>query len=227
MKNELLNTFEAMAAVAQESDPIRIEVRFASDTSRLRRGLSLNIIRFVVTRLSVAAKVDQYVEQVREHFASSPAVGDSPSSPCDMEVALNRVLGSMRDQLVDARARRHRPSQYSIYVLTDGVWLPDDGPTTTGAGGVENPLLMVTKQLQEHNLTQDHVMVQFVRFGRDRVGKRRMRWLDNDLKKQPKADGYDIVDRRTPRSGIWPIFIGSLNRHEDSHDDSSGDEDDE
>lgn len=31
-------------------------------------------------------------------------------------------------------------------------------------------------------------MVQFVRFGRDRVGKRRLRWLDDELKKQPKAD---------------------------------------
>lgn len=81
---------------------------------------------------------------------------------CDMEAALSPVPATVCKELVDAAKQRRDPRRYIIYVLTDGEWLPEsesevaaDGVGAAGAGGAENPLLMIIQQLWDNGLMRD------------------------------------------------------------------------
>jgi hypothetical protein len=65
--------------------------------------------------------------------------------------------------------------QQSIFVLTDGRWGTDE----IGACGVETPVLRLIKAMKDKNLDRTHVAIQFIRFGADEQGMRRLDLLDH------------------------------------------------
>ncbi|KAL9025601.1 MAG: hypothetical protein Q9180_007638, partial [Flavoplaca navasiana] len=65
------------------------------------------------------------------------------------------------------------PRPLSLYVLTNGVW----DPKCTLITEVKS----LVAWLQEHNLPNKHVGIQFIRFGNDRGGKERLETLDAGL----------------------------------------------
>ncbi len=65
------------------------------------------------------------------------------------------------------------PRPLSLYVLTDGVW----DPRCTLITEIQNLVAL----LQEHKLPNKYVGIQFIRFGNDPEGKKRLRKLDAEL----------------------------------------------
>ena len=65
------------------------------------------------------------------------------------------------------------PRKLSLYVLTDGVW-----QTRTDLRQVIQTLV---EQLQHHKLTNKQIGIQFIRFGDDERGKKRLERLDSGL----------------------------------------------
>ena len=65
------------------------------------------------------------------------------------------------------------PRPLSLYVLTDGVW----DPKCTLITEIQNLVAL----LQEYKLPNKYVGIQFIRFGNDRDGKKRLKKLDSQL----------------------------------------------
>lgn len=65
------------------------------------------------------------------------------------------------------------PRPLSLYVLTDGVW----DPKCTLITEIQNLVAL----LQDYKLPNKHVGIQFIRFGNDPEGKKRLKKLDAKL----------------------------------------------
>ncbi|KAK0673583.1 hypothetical protein QBC41DRAFT_311103 [Cercophora samala] len=106
----------------------------------------------------------------------------------------------------------------SLWVLTDGMWDDDD---EYGCPAIANPIRNLMRKMKENHRDRTDIMIQFIQFGNDPEGTRRLRYLDNKLTKEPEMQAmkdYDIVDRKSWNSIIWDILIGSLNRKIDGGD---------
>lgn len=65
------------------------------------------------------------------------------------------------------------PRRLSLYILTDGVWQPGCTLVTE--------IKTLVSLLQEHKLSNKHIGIQFIRFGNDPRGTRRLQKLDSGL----------------------------------------------
>ena len=107
------------------------------------------------------------------------------------------------------------PRRLSLYVLTDAVWQPSNKPSKT-----INPLLEHPKQ---QDLRWNHVGIQFIRFGEDPEGTRRLQQLDRMLSREK----LDIVDTEPANGNVWKMLLGAINHWFDGDDDDDGDDNDE
>lgn len=67
-----------------------------------------------------------------------------------------------------------RTKQQSIFVLTDGRW----GSGDSDACGVDRPIMRLIDAMKIKGLDRTHVAIQFIRFGADEQGMRRLDILD-------------------------------------------------
>ena len=65
------------------------------------------------------------------------------------------------------------PRKLSLYILTDGVWQPNTNLVLE--------IQTLVKHLMEHKLTNKQIGIQFIRFGHDRTGMKRLKRLDSKL----------------------------------------------
>lgn len=78
--------------------------------------------------------------------------------------------------------KRYIGRPISIYILTNGVW--DSSPAARkGLCNADLPIRRLIEELKRRNLPRDQVALQFIRFGNDETGIRRLRALDDDIKK--------------------------------------------
>ncbi|KAL8769017.1 MAG: hypothetical protein Q9209_004934 [Squamulea sp. 1 TL-2023] len=106
------------------------------------------------------------------------------------------------------------PRPLSLYVLTDGVW----DPKCTLITEVKNLVTL----LQEHRLPNKYVGIQFIRFGNDPGGKRRLKTLDSQL-----GLGLDVVDTTSADGNVWKMLLGAVNDWYDNDGDSDADDDED
>ena len=66
--------------------------------------------------------------------------------------------------------RESAPRKLSLYVLTDAVWQPKIDLTTT--------VKTLVRSLEEHKLNNNQIGIQFIRFGNDPDGIKRLQNLD-------------------------------------------------
>jgi len=108
-----------------------------------------------------------------------------PEGKCIMKLALGKILESYRPEpmMVQTRGLFSRKKKLkwglSVYVLTDGVW--NDG--VDELCGVHEPIATLVKRLSKNGMMEHHVGIQFIRFGDDVTGKRRLNSLDNGLRR--------------------------------------------
>ena len=138
------------------------------------------------------------------------------------------------------------PRKLSLYVLTDGKW-----QTKTDLRQVIRTLV---DHLNQHKLTNKQIGIQFIRFGDDETGMRRLERLDSGLKLNLYvlisvfcpfpgllftrarfevmfivnmfADKVhrDVVDTTPANGSVWKMLLGAVN---DTYDDDSNDEENE
>ncbi|CAH0035327.1 unnamed protein product, partial [Clonostachys rhizophaga] len=143
---------------------------------------------------------------------------------CNMEFALEKALDPIGDQLQNSVSKgnnrrtslrsfpgrligRQRP--VTVIVFTDGVWGSSIG------GGAENPIESLIRKMRDHGVSRSTVAIQFLNFGSDPVGRRRLEYLDDDLPNKDRNSGIDIVDTKAVTESIWDILIGAVDEHVD------------
>jgi hypothetical protein len=109
----------------------------------------------------------------------------NPEGRCVMKVALGKILEGYKPERMVVQTRRpfsrNKKQKWglSVYVLTDGVW--DDG--VDELCGVHEPIATLVRKLRKNGMMGNNVGIQFIRFGNDATGKRRLSSLDNGLRK--------------------------------------------
>ncbi|TPX11521.1 uncharacterized protein E0L32_007732 [Thyridium curvatum] len=210
--HEVQNAIEALGWVVKRVDPDGVELRFTSKP----------------TQKFKSKRSTELLEKVK---MNSPQ-GDT----CMMELALSVLI----DDLVPASAGAAKTSRImralnkpktgiSIYILTNAVWSgksdyssglgapaasPDSG-SKPDMCGVDSAVRTLIDRVHKGRHNRSYVTLQFIRFGHDSVGKRRLSYLDNDI-----SGEWDIVDRRYHERGMRAMIIGAMNENEYPSDDS-------
>jgi hypothetical protein len=116
----------------------------------------------------------------------------TPAGQCDMKSRLGKILEPYRAELPKAlEPHRHKllrgmglghwfskGRSICIYVFTDGAW---QGGSRQPLGGVDEPIRIFVKRLEELGLLDTQVGIQFIRFGNDPKGIERLQMLDSEL----------------------------------------------
>ncbi|KAI0465833.1 kinase-like domain-containing protein [Xylaria cf. heliscus] len=142
---------------------------------------------------------------------------------CQMEVILSNVLSSVVDKATMCRSswlprKPQKVEGVDIYILTDGVWEPNPIPGCHDeAGGVDNAIATVIKSIRGLRLPRTFLSIQFIRFGRNPDGIRRLRWLDDGIKH--RMGGWDIVDTTFHEGSVRKMLIGPKNTNVDNGED--------
>lgn len=121
------------------------------------------------------------------------------SSQLNQKNNINAVLGKiLREYQRKIRAYAPHPKKLVLFVLTDGDWLPHSD--------AREPLRDLAKAIEKHELPQNQVGVQFIRFGNSKHGSKRLSDLDDFLP-------TDIVDVEGWTHGnVWKMLLGSINK---------------
>ena len=157
--NKVKDTLNALAYLVKSADPDGIDLYFTNSGyeahSKDRKGLM---------------KVFNTVK---------------PEGKCIMKIALGKILESYKLEpmmVQNGRLFSRKKKQkwgLSVYVLTDGVW--DDG--VDELCGVHEPIATLVRKLSKNGKMEHHVGIQFIRFGDDATGKKRLDSLDNGLRR--------------------------------------------
>jgi len=123
----------------------------------------------------------------------------------------------IRDILIP-RLDRCPARDISILVFTDGRW----GCSLDAAAGVESPVKHLMQHLILRGIGRTRVMLSFVQFGDDPIGKTHLDYLDNCGKERVFPDRHrtmktcDIVDTGSVNGNVCKLFIGSITEDNDA-----------
>ncbi|KAK8122724.1 serine threonine kinase [Apiospora sp. TS-2023a] len=163
-KAHLYLTIKALLAFACQIDPDRVEIVFTSDPTKVIRD---RLFRGGPEYL--ARKVlDQF-----DNRTSGSILTNMESKLGDILFRVVPVIGMKKT---------------SVYVMTDAVWQPSPEP----GGGVERTLSNLIGRLKQNSKDRHFVTLQFIRFGDDPEGLRRLKYLDDELAKEPGIDGLYV-----------------------------------
>ncbi|KAK4203598.1 kinase-like domain-containing protein [Triangularia verruculosa] len=107
-------------------------------------------------------------------------------------------LGSLRSLASRSQTEAKQPD-VSIYVLTDGIWGRDYGE---GWPAIAAPIRDLIRELRYNRRRRTSIMIQFIQFGNDPDGTRRLRYLDNNLAMEPEMYDYPPLALRLLTSDI-------------------------
>ena len=117
----------------------------------------------------------------------------SPSAYSNIDVRLQEILGNYQEDLYHQKERRgflrskSKVMALCLYVFTDGAW--------QGCDGVAPIETMIEKQRQL-GLPKEQVSIQFIRFGNNMSGVRKLEHLDSGLRKKFTKKWY-VVELRS------------------------------
>ncbi|KAI1008357.1 hypothetical protein LB504_001269 [Fusarium proliferatum] len=120
---------------------------------------------------------------------------------CDMRKSLSDVMDHVKANGTKATG---------IYIFTDGIWEPEREPD------VKDVIHESIKLLIEKKAKPADLMFQFIQFGYDLEGSKRLKFLDDDCKRTHRGVEYDIVDTKHCDDHVPKIIIGSISKHNDN-----------
>ena len=85
----------------------------------------------------------------------------------------------------------------NFYVLTDGMWQPNNDPARA--------IKPLKRHLEERNLPENQIGIQFIRFGHEKREIVLLKQLDTDT-------FTDIVDTESASGNVWKMLLGATNR---------------
>ncbi|KAL8879653.1 MAG: hypothetical protein Q9198_002778 [Flavoplaca austrocitrina] len=149
---------ELLATLTQPYDPDGLDLYFSTESTKLRPKTPEKFLKYLRDRPAHGRP------DFRQRFAT--IIEDYRSR-----------FGQPNHSWARLRHPKSTPSKgplpLSLYVLTDGVW----DPKCTLITEVKN----LVASLQAHNYRNKYVGIQFIRFGNDREGKKRLKTLDARL----------------------------------------------
>ncbi|PNP86647.1 hypothetical protein FNYG_00037 [Fusarium nygamai] len=122
---------------------------------------------------------------------------------CNMKKCLGDVM---------ERVKENGTKPTGIYIFTDGIWDPEHEPEVSDVIHESINLLI------EKNAKPADLMFQFIQFGRDDIGSKRLKFLDDRCKRTHRGVDYDIVDTKHCDDHVPKIIIGSISKHNDDDD---------
>ncbi|ETS74006.1 hypothetical protein PFICI_13872 [Pestalotiopsis fici W106-1] len=150
--SDIIHMAGAMISLAKKADPNGVELIFTSAPDDVKKK----------SRFSFQSETRHLVDRINARFRNKTLPKNT-----HMEDRLGTVLERI--------ARNEK--QTSVYVLTDGVWQESDEP----GGGVENPIKNLISSLNDGKRNRTAVTIQFIQFGNDAEGRKRLEWLDDEL----------------------------------------------
>ncbi|KAF4340206.1 serine threonine kinase [Fusarium beomiforme] len=189
-EHEVVKVIEVLVWLVRRFHPAGPEIRFTSKPDQ----------RYPMQRrpqiFSQTLKMERFIDPVQKWLSGSEA-----EKLCNMKLAFNRIFDDLN--MVDAK----RPT--SVIVLTDGIW---EGSTSLGQEkGVEACITKVIKRMEKKSLGDTTFTFQFLSFGNDPDGLRRLIYLDDHaLYGGDDRNRTDIVDHKSSESNVWAILTGSV-----------------
>jgi hypothetical protein len=179
-------------------------------------------------------------EKKFNHASKAVAYLDAmhPKGFANINVRLSKLLTKYVNDLehpprnrFGLRTRQDSIKRLSLYIFTDGIWQP-------GCDGVQ-PIEALIEKLTALQLPKEQVGIQFIRFGNNEEGIKRLEYLDSGLRKKfgkQRFEGTpgskrcfaddlftfrDHVDTEPFLKGnLWKMLLGAVN---DWFDDDEGD----
>ncbi len=149
---EVRDVFAHLAYIVKDTDPDGIELLFTMSSDK-------HISRRTTPFLAVLD-------------------GKRPQGDSNIRSPLSEVLKEYQERLKGQKTslwlRRRQPRRQTLYVFTDGIWQPDCDVTEI--------IKHLVDCLKEHNLYREQFGIQFIRFGDDTEGVKRLEHLDSGLK---------------------------------------------
>lgn len=208
-KKEVIETLINLSHILEKADEDGLDVICASDWERKEHHRRAESLVAYVENNFYKGGDSCFIEKSLLSLTTK-IITDLPSN----------VARPSRNFFMSRLGRKNRGRPTSIYVLTNGVWNPS-AAARDGVCGADNPIRQLMRELRDRNLHRSQVSLQFIRFGNDATGIRRLTSLDDDLGQE--FPGFDIVDHKDSTGGVWPMLVGSL---DESVDRESGSEDD-
>lgn len=94
-------------------------------------------------------------------------------STTDINIRLMTILDAYKSKLDKKGLFGRPPKPLSLYIFTNGIW--EDKVTAEG------PIRNTVQKLQDLRKDRQQIGIQFISFGNDPVGLRRLRYLDDGL----------------------------------------------
>ncbi|KAF5557945.1 serine threonine kinase [Fusarium phyllophilum] len=207
-EREVLKVLEVLVWLVWKIDQSGPEIRFTSKPDKKfpieRRP------RFLLKMELMRDALDKFINPVRQWLS-----GNDAETLCNMKHSFNQIFSEVN--MVDPK----RPT--SVIILTDGIW--EQGGSLEEKG-VEACITKIIKRMEDKGIGDTAFAFQFVSFGNDPVGLRRLKYLDDDALYGGNEDNRtqvlvtagkieadlfsDIVDHKSSESNVWAILTGSV-----------------
>ncbi|KAL9635650.1 MAG: hypothetical protein Q9204_002555 [Flavoplaca sp. TL-2023a] len=197
-RKKLEKVVELLATLTQPYDPDGLDLYFSTASDKLRPNTPEKFLKYVRERPAHGRP------DFRQRFAK--IIEDYQS-----RFGKNNHWARLRHP---NSTPSKGPRPLSLYVLTNGVW----DPKCTLIIEVER----LVASLQEYKYPNKYVGIQFIRFGNDRDGKKRLKTLDDRL-----GLPLDVIDTTSAAGNVWKMLLGAVNDWYDYDGDPDDDNDDD
>ncbi|PVI06060.1 hypothetical protein DM02DRAFT_34015 [Periconia macrospinosa] len=177
---DVKSTFGALAYLVKSKDPDGIEIRFTSSPTTTARNRN---------RAPLLSKLN------------SIGLGGH----CDIGLTLGKILrdlGPKGPKSLSSRLGLHKNEKYgvTIYVLTNGIWRDGDD----WLDGIVKPI----KNLVAQGTEKRQLGIQFIQFGQDPEGTKRLEILDDELRQHGVTE--DFVDIEHWTGNVYKMLLGAI-----------------
>lgn len=168
---EVIKVVKALSYLLKQLDPDGIEVVCTSSPNTMKR-------------LKTATDIEAFIAKAfRKGYDANCAIENA------LDVVLTKVRAKYLEQSNTPRLLRVptlstlRPPSFkaiSIFVFTNGKW----DHSETGTCGAEKPIRRLISEMISQHVARTRICFQFVRFGDSEIGRRRLKFLDNELSEE-------------------------------------------
>ena len=149
---------DLLTYMLKPSDPDGLDIYFTTERKPIKSKGHSAIMR------AFDAKPNRGTPDMRDHFA---AFTEDYQSQFDKKNLISRILWRKSTPTKG-------PRRLNLYVLTNGVWQPRTD--------LVQEIKTLVKLLMDKSLTNKQIGIQFISFGHDAKGLRRLQKLDSGLK---------------------------------------------
>ena len=150
-------------------------------------------------------------------------VGYGLAGETDFASRLDSILNGQEGYIQQLEKSRSKTRPMTIYVMTNGRWHAGESAESTVdhqrrlAG---NAIARAVEALERLHAIDKQVGIQFIRFGDDDLGMRRLRYLDDQLPKEKgRPLARDICDTTPANGNVWKMMLGSIDPYWDDDPD--------